>query len=80
MYDVKSESGAVALDLRYRFSANATVTIGMNHFYGPGGAYTIPIGLGALGESNQSYRSERYTRLNAVRERDELWMIFRRTF
>ena len=80
MYDVRSESGAVALDLKYRFSSNASVTVGMNHFYGPGGAYTIPIGLGALGESNQSWRSERYNRLNAVRERDELFIRFRRTF
>jgi hypothetical protein len=80
VYDVKSESGAVALDLRYRFSAVFSVTIGMNHFYGPGDTYTLPIGLGALGESNQSYRTERYSRLNAVRERDELFAVFRYTF
>ena len=80
VYDVKSESGAVALDLRYRYTANFTVTIGMSHFYGPGAAWRIPIGLGAAGESNQTYRSERFTRLNAVREKDELWVIFRRTF
>ncbi|NNL68251.1 MAG: hypothetical protein HKP30_18525, partial [Myxococcales bacterium] len=80
VYDVGSESGAVVLDVKYRFSSNASVTVGMNHFYGPGGVYTTPIGLGALGESNQSWRSERYNRLNAVRERDELFVRFRRTF
>jgi hypothetical protein len=80
VYDVRSESGAVALDLRYRFTAQFSVTIGMNHFYGPGDTYTLPIGLGALGESSQTQRTERYSRLNAVRERDELFLIFRRTF
>jgi len=80
VYDVRSESGAVVLDLRYRFNAEFSVTIGMNHFYGPGDTDRIPIGLGALGESNQTYRAERYSRLNAVRERDELFAVFRYTF
>ena len=80
VYDVRSESGAVALDMRYRFSAQFSVTIGMSHFYGPGDVYTLPIGLGALGESNQTHRTERYSRLNAVRERDELFAVFRYTF
>ncbi|MBW2315817.1 MAG: hypothetical protein JRH10_16715, partial [Deltaproteobacteria bacterium] len=80
VYDVRSESGAVALDMRYRFSAEFTVTIGMNHFYGAGDSYIIPIGFGAIGESNQTHRSERYSRLNAVRERDELFAVFRYTF
>jgi hypothetical protein len=80
VYDVRSESGAVSLDLQYRFSAVFSVTIGMNHFYGPGDVYRIPIGLGALGESNQTYRAERYSRLNAVRERDELFAVLRYTF
>jgi len=80
VYDVLSRSGAVALQMRYRFSAEFSVTVGMNHFYGPGDAYTLPIGLGALGESNQSFRTERYSRLNAVRERDELFAVLRYTF
>ena len=80
VYDTRSESGAVVLSTRYRFSAQASVTIGMNHFYGPGDAYTLPIGLGALGESNQTYRTERFSRLNAVRERDELFLSLRYTF
>jgi hypothetical protein len=80
VYDVKSQSGAVALDTRYRFSSAFSVTIGVNHFYGPGDTYTLPIGLGAIGESNQTHRTERYSRLNAVREKDELFMVFRYTF
>jgi hypothetical protein len=80
VYDVKSESGAVVLDMQYRFSAEFSVKIGMNHFYGPGDSLRIPIGLGAVGESSQTYQVERYSRLNAVRERDELFMTFRYTF
>jgi hypothetical protein len=80
VYDVRSESGAVALDMRYRFTAQFSVTIGMNHFYGPGDSYVLPIGLGALGESNQTHKTERYSRLNAIRERDELFLLLRYTF
>jgi hypothetical protein len=80
VYDVRSRSGAVSLKMRYRFTSQFSVTIGMDHFYGPGDSYIIPIGLGALGESNQTYRAERFERLNAVRERDELNLRFRYTF
>ena len=40
----------------------------------------LAIRVSALGESNQTYKAERYSRLNAVRERDELFAVFRYTF
>jgi len=55
---------------------------GMPSYYRAGkrNGDTLPIGLGALGESNQSFRTERYSRRNAVRERDELFAVLRYAF
>jgi len=80
VYDVESESGGALVSLQYRYTANFSVTIGINHFYGSDRVWRLPIGLGALGESSQTFHTERLTRLNAVRERDEAFLVFRYAF
>jgi hypothetical protein len=80
VYDVQSASGGIVFQNTFRFSANLSLTFGVNNFFGRPQSWYNPISLGALGESNQSWQREKFERLNAVRERDEVFMRLRYTF
>ncbi len=80
VWDVQSSSGALIFDTAFRFTANLSVTVGVNGFFGHSQTQTTYLGLGALGESNLRWATEKYDRLNAVKERDELFAKIRYTF
>ena len=80
VWDVQSRSGALIFQTAFRFTANLSMTVGINGFFGHSETQTTFLGLGALGESNQRWSTQKYDRLNAVRERDELFAKIRYTF
>jgi hypothetical protein len=80
VYDIQTASGALVAQNTFRFTANFSLTIGMNTFFGRPQGWYNQLSLGAVGASNTTWERERFDRLNAVRERDELFMKLRYTF
>ncbi|HME73789.1 MAG TPA: hypothetical protein VKM54_28585, partial [Myxococcota bacterium] len=80
VYDVDSASGGVIFETAFRFTSNFSLTLGMNGFYGQPQSWSRYLGVGAVGESNQTWTTEKFDGLNPVRERDELFARLRYTF
>ena len=56
------------------------MTVGINGFYGQPQSFSNYLALGAIGESSQNWTTEKFDRLNAIRERDEVFARLRYTF
>jgi hypothetical protein len=80
VYDVATASGGIAFETAFRFTANLSLTLGVNGWYGQPQSWSTYLALGALGESNQRWTTEKFDRLNAIRERDEAFARLRYTF
>jgi len=80
VYDVATASGGIVFETAFRFTANLSLTLGVNGFYGQPQSWSTYLALGALGESNQRWTTEKFDRLNAIRERDEAFARLRYTF
>jgi len=80
VYDVATASGGIAFETSFRFTANFALTMGINGFYGQPQSWSQYLALGALGESSQRWTTEKFDRLNAIRERDEVFARLRYTF
>ena len=80
VYDVGSGSGALIYQATFRFSSNFQLTAGVSNFFGRPQGWYNQLSLGALGASNVTWEREKFDRLNAVRERDEIFMRLRYTF
>lgn len=80
VYDVQSASGGLIFQTTFRYTANFQLTVGVNNFFGRPQGWYNQLSLGALGASNVTWEREKFDRLNAVRERDEVFMRLRYTF
>ena len=80
VYDVDSSSGGIIFETAFRFTSNFSFTLGMNGFYGQPQSWSRYNALGAVGESNQTWTTEKFEGLNPIRERDELFARLRYTF
>ncbi|HBZ68560.1 MAG TPA: hypothetical protein DEP35_01915 [Deltaproteobacteria bacterium] len=80
VYDVDTASGGIAFETAFRFTANFSLTVGINGFYGQPQSFSNYLALGAIGESSQNWTTEKFDRLNAIRERDEVFARLRYTF
>jgi hypothetical protein len=81
VHDFSSTSGGVIAQLSYRFSNQFSATIGMAAFYGQ--PEPLPVALRQPLPSNLggNFKAEtRYNGLSPISERDEIYLLLRRTF
>jgi hypothetical protein len=81
VHDIRSTSGGVIAQMSYRFSNQFSATIGMAAFYGQ--PEPMPVALRQALPTNLggNFRAEtRYNGLSPISERDELFLLLRRTF
>ena len=81
VHDIRSTSGGVIAQMSYRFSNQFSATIGLAGFYGQ--PEPIPVALRQPLPTNLggNFRSEtRYNGLSPISERDEIFLLLRRTF
>ena len=81
VHDIRSTSGGVIAQMSYRFTNQFSATIGMAAFYGQ--PEPMPVALRQALPTNLggNFRAEtRYNGLSPISERDELFLLLRRTF